>query len=263
MTKVCDGLQGYGCAAVICTAVETESASLLQIIDGWDRLRISGDTQRYYESTFVDKHKVAQRVVTCQQDIMGMAAAAALAMKAIYTFRPRYIIMSGIAAGIGESGKQLYGDVLVPDVVWDYSTGKYVGPNESEIRFGDVGFLPRPQSQYLDPEIKAIIDRLCVPGACEFHLHTGPLACGTSVVANRAAVDARVRALFPSTVGLDMESYSVFLAASKASAPKPKAIVVKSICDYANDEKSDQYQKFAAFTSSRFVEYLLTTELEY
>lgn len=254
----------YKCAAVVCTAVETESASLLQTFDGsWTRLRMQGDAQRYYQTTFRDRFGKLQQVITCQQDVMGMASTSALATKAIFLFRPRYIIMSGIAAGIGAESEQLYGDVLIPDIVWDYSTGKYVGPNESEIRFGDVGFLPRPQSLYLDPDLKRIIERLSKPGACKFHVHMGPLACGTSVVANRTAVDARIRALYPATIGLDMESYSVFLAASKANNPKPKALVVKSICDYANNEKSDQYQRFASFTSSRFVEHLLIHELEF
>ncbi|MBR3159577.1 MAG: hypothetical protein IKF14_10810 [Atopobiaceae bacterium] len=139
-------------------------------------------------------------------------------------------------------------------MVWDYSTGKVVGPDEPEIRFGDVGFLPRPQAMHLDPKLKEVIDHLCEPGACEFRLQSGPLACGTSVMANEFVVNITVRSLNPTTVGLDMESYSVFLAASKALEPRPKALVVKSICDYANAEKDDQYQMFAAFTASRFVE---------
>ena len=254
----------YGCAAVICTAVLTESESLRQAFGGgWSRIRVPGDKQRYYEATFTDKNGHGQLVVTCQQDIMGMTAASALATKAAMLFRPRYLIMCGIAAGIQKNAGQMYGDVLVPDVVWDYSTGKFVGPDESELRYGDVGFLPRPQAVYLDPKLKSIVDRLCDSAECEFHVQTGPLACGTSVMANEVAVDVSVRLLFPSTVGLDMESYAIFHAASIALEPKPKALVVKSICDYANEDKDDRYQAFAAFTASRFVEHLLTKELEF
>lgn len=50
-------------------------------------------------------------------------------------------------------------------------------------------------------------------------------------MANEFVVNLTVRSLNPTTVGLDMESYSVFLAASKALEPRPKALVVKSICD--------------------------------
>ncbi len=254
----------YECAAVICTAVAREAGGVRQTLgETWRRCHIRGDRQQYYETSFIDKNGRSQRVVTCQQSVMGMPAATALATKASMLFHPRYLIMCGIAAGLGANSKQLYGDVLVPDVVWDYSTGKVVGPNESEIRFGDIGFLPRPQSLCLDRDLMALVSRLSEPGACEFQVQMGPLACGTSVMANSYAVDMRVRSLYPDTVGLDMESYGVFLAASTVPDPKPRALVVKSVCDFANEEKSDQYQTFAAFTSSRLVEYLLTSELEF
>jgi nucleoside phosphorylase len=60
-----------------------------------------------------------------------------------------------------------------------------------------------------------------------------------------------------------MESYSVFYAAQNSTDPKPKAIVIKSICDFADSEKSDKYQKFAAYTSSQFAKYLYEKHLPY
>ena len=80
-----------------------------------------------------------------------------LAAKMIYSFRHRYLIMCGIAAGIGEESAQLYGDVLVPDMIWDYSTGKFVGKDESEIAFGSIGFQPRPVSVRIDPKMLASV----------------------------------------------------------------------------------------------------------
>ena len=64
--------------------------------------------------------------------------------KVIYTFRPRYIIMVGIAAGIvkTEPEEQMYGDVIVPDVVWNYAAGKFVNPEKASIVYGNLGFLP-------------------------------------------------------------------------------------------------------------------------
>ena len=69
--------------------------------------------------------------------------------------------------------------------------------------------------------------------------------------------DKTIKALFPHTAGLDMESYSVLYVAENSREPKPTGLVVKSICDYADSSKSDQYQKFAAYTSSGYVKYLL------
>ncbi len=250
----------YQTAAFILTAVIIETESIKELYNGWKRVKIPGDSQVYYE-TFFEKDGRRQRIVTAQQGVMGMTAATVLTMKAIENFRPRYVIMSGIAAGTGDVAKQIYGDVIVPDVIWDYSTGKFVGPDETEIRFGDIGFLPRPRSVYTDPDLIEIIKSTIGKEDNEFHVHIGPLACGSSVVANRTVVEKQVLSLFPHTVGLDMESYSVAFTCRNSKAPQPTALIIKSICDFADSEKSDQYQKFAAYTSSGYAKYLLENYL--
>ena len=121
----------YQCAAFIITAVEIETNYFKSLYNDWKRITVKGDFQAYYETFFVKDGK-HQRIITAQQSVMGMTAATVLTMKAIETFRPKYVIMSGIAAGTGDEARQIYGDVIVPDVIWDYSTGKFVGPDETE-----------------------------------------------------------------------------------------------------------------------------------
>lgn len=253
-------MDDYECTAVILTAVEIETRSVKHLYKSWHKVHVRGDNQEYYE-TFFERDGEEYRVITCQQKVMGMTAATMLGAKATAAFHPRYLIMSGIAAGIGEESAQLYGDVIVPDMIWDYSTGKYVGSDESEIRFGDIGFLPRPTMIETDKEIMDVVKDTMSDPENEFHVHIGPMACGSYVVANSEVVDKRIKALFPHTVGLDMESYSVLFVAENAKEPKPKALIVKSICDFANSEKSDQFQRFAAYTSSGYVKYLLEKRL--
>ncbi len=150
-----------------------------------------------------------------------------------------------------------------PDVIWNYAAGKFVSAENAEITFGDIGFLPRPVALKLDDEILSILKELKNSPDNEFYLHIGPMACGNSVIANRDVVNKQIHSLFPKTVGLDMESYSIFYAAHNSVDPKPKAIVIKSICDFADSEKSDKYQKFAAYTSSRFAKFLYENYLPY
>lgn len=246
----------YNTFAVILTATDIEEESIHNRFDDWRLIQVSGDTQKYYE-TFIEAGGEQKRVITARQEIMGMTATSALAMKSTRIFLPKYLFMSGIAAGINSEEGQMYGDVLIPDTVWDYSAGKYVGPEESEIHFGDIGFLPRPTYLRTDPGLLDIIRKTMDDPDNEFHVQIGPLACGTNVVANEQVVDKHVRALFPKTIGLDMESYGVYYVASNAVRPRPKALVIKSICDYANSEKDDRFQRFAAYTSSGYVKYLL------
>ncbi len=244
----------------IVTAVDIEEESVKRLYDSWSEIKQPGDNQIYYETKFI-KDGIERRVITAKQNEMGMTAASHLASKIINKFRPRYLIMTGIAAGIG--AEQIYGDVIVPDIIWNYASGKFVSADNAEITFGDIGFLPRPVAIHMDSDILEIIYSIKRNPDNEFYLHIGPMACGNSVVANRDVVNKQIHSLFPKTVGLDMESYSVFYAAQNSTEPKPKAIVVKSICDFADAEKSDKYQKFAAYTSSQFAKYLFENHLPY
>lgn len=246
-------MEKYNYAVAVITAVRTETAGFKRQYRTWKPVAFDGDEQEYYETEFTREGRT-YRLVTAQQREMGMPAAVSLCHKLSEHFRPRYLIMTGIAAGIG--AEQIYGDVIVPDVVWNYSGGKFVSAEKAGIQFGAVGFLPRPTRLALSPWVKELVEKVAKAPDNECHVHIGPMACGDAVVSNSEVVDKQVKAQLPQTAGLDMESYGVFYAARDAANPKPEPIVIKSICDYADEQKSDQYQKFAAYTSSEFARLL-------
>ena len=197
---------------------------------------------------------------------MGMTASAALTTKMICHFAPEYVIMPGIAAGTGNitgSETQEYGDVLLADSVWNFSNGKYVSPNEAEIVFGEVGFMPRPTTVEIKGDFMNTILSFMNSDQNEFYVHFGPLASGTAVVANQTILKKQVMTLFEKTEGVEMEGYGVAYAASHAIEPKPHTIIAKSVCDFADERKNDDYQKFAAYTSCGFIKALLENVLEY
>ena len=251
----------YKTSAAIITAVKVETSSVFRLYDNWEKITRPNDEQVYYASSFTSADGHEHRIITAQQNSMGMTAAAFLASKIIDAFRPQYLIMCGIAAGLGSEARHIYGDVIIPDIVWDYSAGKFTPPVNSAITFGNVGFQPRPSSIALDAGLLEIVKGL--KGRTEFELLIGPMACGSAVIANRNAIESRIQHVMPETLGVDMESYGIFYAAANSTNPKPKAIVIKSICDYADAEKSDQYQKFAAYTSSEFTKYLIENHLPF
>ena len=198
------------------------------------------------------------RVAAMRQCEMGSTAGAATAMKLIARFRPRFIIMVGIAAGLMEEGahSQFYGDVIVADEVWNCSSGKFVSPEGAPISFHGVGFVPRPKSIALLSDIREQIEAAINSPENQCHVHIGPLACGQFVMASRLIVSLNILAQRSESVGLDMESYGVAYAAQHSAAPRPTAIIVKSVCDFADSAKSDKYQKFAAHTSCEFAQLL-------
>ena len=131
----------YDYYVALITVTATEEAGLRYIYDDWKELLLDGDTQKYYETSF-ERDGKKLKVVTARQSEMGMTAAGVLTMKLIAAFRPKYVIMVGIAAGIAHRNAvdQVYGDIVVPNVVWDYSSGKFVAAHRAIVTLGDVGY---------------------------------------------------------------------------------------------------------------------------
>lgn len=246
----------YQTDVALLSVTATEFRAVTQFHE-WRAKVLTGDDQIYDVAEF-ERDGQRRTLVHAKISEMGMTAAAATAMKVIFTFRPRYLIMVGIAAGIAkeELEKQQYGDVIVPDVVWNYSAGKFVSPDKAQIKYGNMGFLPRPSAETIPEEIMPYLRAAAESPTNQCHVYIGPMACGSTVVANRELLDKQIYTQYQHTAGLDMESYAVVYAANHANDPRPTPIIIKSVCDFANSEKSDDFQLFAAYTSCEFAKFL-------
>jgi len=179
-------------------------------------------------------------------------------MKMISTFRPRYLAMTGIAAGV----KGSFGDIIVADQAWDYGSGK-----SRSMLFGRSNFLPSPKPIPMDPllqsrfacfglrkEVPRIIETGWTgprPGT-PLAVYRGPVASGAAVLENRPLIEeiaSRDRKL----LAVDMETFGVFMAARVAQLPRPYAMSIKSICDFGDHAKDDKYQEYAAYTSAQYL----------
>ncbi|WP_416829287.1 hypothetical protein [Ectobacillus polymachus] len=262
-------LQGNNCDVAIITAVKTETDAVKNLEDNWKLERINGDPTYYYTNEFRLKQKTL-KVVTAQQSEMGMSAAASLTVKLIYNFKPKYIIMVGIAAGINTENN--FGDIIIPSEIWNYSNGKYI---QDSTKDSLISFSPDPKAIPLNPEIRELIGqdfndvlfrikREC-DGAPQHDLQiiSGPMACGSAVVANSEIIENLVKSHSRKTVGLDMESYGVFYASNNINNQLTIPIIIKSICDFADAKKGDNFQKYAANTSAKFMKYLIEEQLEF
>ena len=252
-------MKNYESFAALIYVTDTEESAVKGMYD-WKEFRMEGDSQLYYEAQDTGDRKI----VAARQDEMGMTASATLTMKLIEHFRPKYVLMPGIAAGALEesSESQMYGDVILANLVWNYSNGKYVSKDKAQIVFGEVGFIPRPTSVKIDEDLLPYFEKAINSSFNETHVLVGALASGSTVVANRLILEKQIKGQFESTKGLEMEGYGVAYAASHATEPKPKAIIAKSVCDFADSRKSDLYQKFAAYTSCEFIKLMLDRILD-
>lgn len=256
------------CDVLLITAVDVESEAIRGWSNHWKKFMPEDDSTVYeYIEAGVDDFQ--HNLVHVQQPEMGMTAAAVFATKSITHFCPQYVIMTGIAAGLDKGAE--VGDIMVATDVLNYSGGKYVETDDS------VKLLPDLKNKSMD---RALADKLTSPnyqdvmkqiknnfeGDSPNHkpkVHFGQIACGTAVVASDAVVTEQIKAHSRKVIGLDMESYGVYFAAQFVKDPGIKAIVVKSISDFANSQKGDAYQKYAAYTSAEFAKHLICNVLEF
>jgi nucleoside phosphorylase len=90
----------------------------------------------------------------------------------------------------------------------------------------------------------------------------GPVASGAAVLQNPEIV-ADVQKQHRKTLGVEMEAYGVFVAAHEAPEPQPRVLAIKSVCDLADEQKSDDFQGYAAYTSARFLRLLVEEYLPF
>jgi nucleoside phosphorylase len=259
----------YSYDLAIITALKTvELEAVLQLDGQWTSLERRGDSTQYHSGIWTRGEKCG-RVVAAAAIEMGMPAAASLATKMIIAFKPRYLAMAGIAAGIGLN----YGDIIIADQSWDYGSGKLKQGLEGE---SDSIFSPAPNYIPIDPTLKEQAetfissrrDRIAAiqaswqgnPVHSVLKAVVGPMASGAAVIEHEGKVE-EIRQHNRKVIGVEMETYGVYLAARIAPEPRPFVFSVKSVCDFGVPPKTDEYQRYAAFTSARFIYELVLEQL--
>jgi nucleoside phosphorylase len=191
---------------------------------------------------------------------MGPVAAAILTVKAILKLRPRFVIMSGICAGI--PGKASIGDVIATEISWDWQSGKYIdkaGIETFQIAPHQLGLDDQTRNQLLllkrdTPFWESLSPHAIRVKAGIPRLVLGPMATGSSVLADARVADRIKTNQHKNVVGLDMETYGVF-AAANACDPNLKVISLKAVCDEGDMRKNDDYQEYASMVTNMRIHY--------
>lgn len=264
------GNGGTRCDAFIITALtHTELEAVLSLQCNWEQFKLEARPEIFYRGTFEDKTGKVRHVVATSLPSMGMTAAAVISAYVSNIFRPQYLIMAGIAAGI--PGKANFGDILIASPSWDWGSGKLT------VRDGSPYFMSAPTQVALDPELHALLSAVSADKRymaeifigwkdkkplSELQVRIGPLASGAVVLEDPSTVDL-IRSQNRATIGIEMEAFGVMSATYYSGNGGPRAIVAKSVCDFADPHKNDDWQKYAAYTSAQFVYRLLTRDLTY
>jgi len=242
----------------VVVALEEELAPFRELLEDWREVPVAYDPARYFTGK-IQRGSGYATVVAVASPRMGLPTAAVTTTKLIISFRPRYLITSGICAGVKE--KTQIGDILVSDPCFDWGSGKWVASDSGALTFRPAAY-PWRLSESLRREVAALGEKSDLLSNLARGFNGGrpsnvpvviidAMASGGSVLQAEALM-ADVRAQHKNLIGIDMESYGVLTAAEYCGAPPPRAIAVKSVCDFGDGEKNDSFHAYAARVSASF-----------
>lgn len=254
--------------AIICALQEELDANL---DNGWKwvDLNVKNDDSNYKVTTIQNEDGVNFRLIAAKPPRMGMPSTASLASKMINQFRPKYIIMTGIMAGV--TGKVNLGDIVIPSPIWDWGSGKWIPIEDSENETKHSLFLIDPYQFTVDGSILKHIEKFQLDQQFLFELrknykgsgpktdtsiHIGASASGASVLSDKNMF-AKIILQHRKLLGVEMEAYGLFSAVELASRPKPLPICIKSIVDFGDSIKDDNYHPYGSYVSAHLAKELI------
>jgi len=256
---------------IICALEHPELSAVIDAFgkrSDWRELEDARHTHVYRETkiTTVNNHNL--RVIATTSTSMGLTAAAIVSTQLIMRYRPRLVVMTGIAAGTRSGGKK-FGDILVADPSIDYASGKVIANK------GIRDFQPDPYPIGLNPRVRSLLLKYRnAPDIFEEirgkwkgplpegpnRVHVGPVGAADQVVDDASRMLEIVKN-WRKLIGVEMETYGVYRAVNESPEPKPRVVSFKSVCDFAA-EKSDSWQAYAAFTAATFAYEFIRREWE-
>jgi len=244
----------------IITAIKVERLAILkafEIDESRDRVRRGSRT--YWRKRLLLQDGKFYEIVVAQLLDMANVNAAILTNDMLHHWNPAAVLMVGIAAAAKPENRKLLGNLVIGREVYYYETSKVTAN----------GKLPEPK--YI-PVDSTLLDRVqALPGSDYPILSTRPdgtdtrpeieigvIASGDKVIADAAKRDA-IAAANRKIMAIEMEGYGVISAAWQ-SFDQVRCLVIRSLCDYADSNKHDQWHAYAAAAAAGFTKYFLLDE---
>ncbi|MEA2204140.1 MAG: hypothetical protein QOE77_916 [Blastocatellia bacterium] len=248
---------------LIITPLEEEREAMLAHLENPKRLPpVADDIRVYYPAmvpvTFTDGSKDEYKVVLTDLLQMGRLEAANAVGDAIRRWRPRYLILVGIAGGLAKAGVNV-GDVLIADQVADYELQK-LKANETAIRWSVHRASPAllaASKQLRNNDWQPLI-REQRPGSGQPKRHSGVVCTGDKVIANSLIQD--YQEIWTKLIGVEMEAGGA-ASASFQAAVSPGFFMVRGVSDLADPSKdhkqTESWRAYACDVAGAYTEAFL------
>lgn len=252
----------------IITALESpELKEILELPCNWKTFELENDPIVYHEGSISTLNGNTFRLIACSINKMGMQATASVASMIIAKFKVKYLFMNGVCAGIKERDLE-FGDIVIAENLTDYGSGKM-----TESHDGEFLFKPEPHQFPTDQNLISKVNNFIRDNSELLKIQTafkgtksktilkakiGPVASGSYVVASKSLVTT-ITEPNRKLIAIDMEGFGLYLACHYFN--QTKALFIKSVCDFGDEKKDDNYQSYAAYTSARFLHSFLFNEM--
>jgi nucleoside phosphorylase/RES domain-containing protein len=235
---------------LIVAALQEEFTALRRIFRTEKIAKDQWDANQYYAAAVTNYVGGKYRLRIFCAHGKGGARMAARITWAIARWRPRHVVLVGIAATL-PGGNIRLGDVLVADRIVDLSEEKTF-PKHATFRARIVDCdeeLVGSAAEFADDSTKT-------------RIFLGPIISQSDLIksaARRRQLAAYViNALDHPAIGIEMEGGGLAAAAAVADAAKrPGILVIKGAVDYANYHKGDLKRKKAATNAARVLKHWL------
>jgi nucleoside phosphorylase len=236
---------------LIVTALEEERDAVLLQLPGYTTPPPSTDDVRYYytaavDATFSDGTACMYNVALVSLANMGRVQAATTASDAIRMWRPRYVMLIGIAGGL-RSSKVGLGDILIADQIVDYELQKMT-KDGAEIRWHVHQVDPRLLEFALNfpaDKWQELVSKER-PKEGEPARHKGPVATGDKVITVSNLLESYKKQNWPKLIGVEMEGGGVALAAHQ-SAIRPGFFMVRCVSDLLDNKNQKKVEVWRAY----------------
>ncbi len=222
---------------ILVTARPQERDALLRRLPGYRKVLPRQDDVHVYFQAELPVHdgQASYKVAVLPLLGMGRVNAATATGYAIKRWRPRHVVLVGIAGGVAERSVAL-GDLLISEQVVDYELQK-ITEQGVQVRWSVHKASRRLYAASLnmigDAWLSAIEEGR--PGPGKPHIHLGPIASGDKVVAVNSVL-AEYRNVWPTLIGVEMEAAGV-ASACFAAARQPEFFMIRGVSDLADGEK--------------------------
>jgi len=240
---------------LIVTALSKEQNAITGSVGQTQRVNILAGTSIYIFFLKNNNYNDLIEVGSINLNATGNIEAAIKTTQAISYFNPDFVFLSGICGGFKNNSKINIGDIIIPEKIIYYEYGKIKDGHLSR-RYLTIeidSHLLSKIKYFASLEWNRKINSLPMLGN-EFpvpRVHFNPIASGEKIIADED-IKLEFKNHFAELIGVEMESYGT--AKAVLSSGKPiKFLVIKSIADWADTSKNDDWHEYATKISAEFI----------